>query len=107
MKKLAEVEAQLVTVRQMHNSGQLSDDLFHKCLVSAAYEFILAGEQEKGLRLINEPPTSYYRDVQLAQMREDQMYAQLVVVLGYKLMQMGLVEVDGDVLAPNMDPASA
>lgn len=102
-----EIDAALKTVEDIYKSEAMTREVYHKCLVSLAYEYILADAQQQGLVQLARVPASYFEDYQLPQMREDKMYAELVVLLSYKLIQMGVVDGADEVVAPTMAPARA
>lgn len=103
-----EVEVALKQIEAIKKTpGAMSDEVYHKCLVSLAYEFICADEQQAGLVQLSRVPIGYYQDVQLKQMREDKMYAELVVLLSYKLIQMGVVDGSDKLFVPTMPLAEA
>lgn len=85
----------------------MGDDVYHKCIVSLAYEYICADLQQEGLVQLSRVPVAYYQDVQLRHMQEDSMYAELVVLLSYKLIQMGIVDGSETLVVPTMAPARA
>ncbi len=97
-----EVTAALKQMDAIRATGAMSDDVYHKVLVSLAYEYLMVNAQQEGLRLLMKVPASYYKEVQLKQMYEDLMYRDLVVLLSYKLIQLGIVEGADEVVAPNM-----
>lgn len=99
------VDGALDAVEKIRAANAMADDVYHKCLVSLAYEYILVDETEVALVLLNRPGTEYYEKVQSKQMEEDELYRQLVVLLAYKLIQAGLVE-GSDSLYPATMPAA-
>lgn len=107
LRKKEDLNGALATVERIFKSGTMDKDVYHKCLVSLGFEYICADEQQEGLVLISRVPISYYQDVQLKQMREDKMYAELVVLLSYKLVQMGVVDGSEKLFAPTMPVAEA
>lgn len=102
-----QVEQALKTVDQIHDSGAMPDDVYYKCLVSLAYEYIQADDHQAGLVLISKCPPSYFQDVQPGQMQEDGLYRDVVVLLAYKLIQLGVVTGDVDLYAPTQAGAQA
>jgi hypothetical protein len=102
-----EVDAALLMIEKIKASGTMGEDVYHKCIVSLAYEYICADEQQEGLVQLARVPPSYYENVQLRQAREDKGYADLVVLLSYKLIQMGVVEGSEKIYVPTMAPARA
>lgn len=107
LRKKEDLDGALATIEKIFRSGTMEKDVYHKCLVSLGYEYILADEQQTGLVLISRPPTSYFQDVLYRQMKEDQMYAELVVLLSYKLVQMGVVDGSEKLYTPTMPVAEA
>src|SRR4051812_16870084 len=101
IRRKEEIDASLKMIEEMHKQV-MSDDVYHKCVVSLAYEYLMAGEQQEGLRQIMRVPVGYYQDVQLKQMRDDEMYRDLVVLLSYRLIQLGVVEGADRVIEPNI-----
>jgi len=85
----------------------MPDDSYHKCLVSLAYEYFRAGEDQVGLIILNRIPASYYETVQYQQMLDDASYRDLVLLLVYRMIQMGVVQGADDLYVPNQAPAQA
>ena len=104
---VAEIAEALRLIETIRNSGSLGDDSYHKCLVSLGFEYLVAGETNKGLLLILKVPSDYYRLVQLQQMEEDSMYRDLVIGLGYKLVQLGLAQGTEEIYPPTQPPGNA
>lgn len=102
-----EVDIALMQIEKIYAQHVMSDAIYYKCLVSLAYEYICANEHQEGLVQISRVPVSYYQDVQLQHMREDKSYAELVVLLSYRLIQMGVVEGSENLHVPTMAPARA
>jgi hypothetical protein len=102
-----QVDGALKLVETLRANSAMGDDAYYKCLVSLAYEYLLADEHQLALVLLAKPPVDYYERVQLRQMEEDGMYRDLVVLLAYRLVQMGLVTSSEDTLSPTMAPAKA
>lgn len=107
IRKKNELDDALRMVEEMHKTGALDDSVWAKCLVSLAYEYILVEEDQFALVLISKAPVEYYKTVQPQQMEEDPMYGDLVVLLAYKLVQMGVVDGSDDLYPPTMSPANA
>jgi len=101
------IDEALKVVEALKASGALGDGAYFKCLVSLAYEYILVEEDQFALVLISKAPVEYYKTVQPQQMEEDPMYGDLVVLLAYKLVQMGVVDGSDDLYPPTMGPANA
>jgi len=102
-----QVDGALKVVESIRATGAMSDGAYYKCLVSLAYEYVLADEDQMALVLLSKAPEDYYRVVQLQQMSEDSMYRDLVILLAYRLVQMGVVDGTEDSLPPTMAPAKA
>jgi hypothetical protein len=98
-------DAALKVVEDIYKTGSMSDGSYYKCLVSLAYEYCLADEDQMALVLISRAPAEYYRVVQPQQMEVDSQYRDLVVLLAYRLIQMGVVDENPHV--PTMAPAEA
>jgi hypothetical protein len=92
IRKKEEIEGALQMVNQMRASAAMEIDSWAKCLVSLCYEFTLIQEDMTALRLLASIPVDYFKFSQINQMKEDSMYRDLVVLLSYKLIQMGVVE---------------
>lgn len=101
------VDEALLLIESIRAAGAMGDDVYHKCLVSLAYEYTLVDEDEEALILIVKVPTSYYESVQFEQMEADSLYQDTVVRLAYKLIQMGVVEGSDKLYVPTMPKASA
>lgn len=103
-----ELDVSLEMVERMHAEGALEGPVRFKLLVSLAYEYLLAGEDQKAFQLLDRPSAEYYRDEMAEQMLADELFAELVVKLSYRLIQAGVVE-DGPVLGGpvNMQGAKA
>jgi hypothetical protein len=94
-------------IEDIRATGTLSEGAYHKCLVSLAYEYCLAEEDQMALVLLSKPPAEYYKTVQPQQMEADAQYRDLVILLAYKLIQMGVVDGSEDVHVPTMPPGVA
>ena len=101
------VDSALKMIEDIRKTGSLSDGAYHKCLVSLAYEYCLVDEDQMALVLLAKAPPEYYQTVQPQQMEVDEQYRDLVVLLAYKLIQMGVVDGDQETHVPTMAPAKA
>lgn len=106
-RKKEEVDGALATIEKIFKSGAMESQVYYKCLVSLAYEYILADAGQEGLIQLSRVPPAYFKDYQLAQMKADSMYSDLVVLLSYKLIQMGVVDGSDEVVVPTMTQARA
>jgi hypothetical protein len=106
-RKKDEIDTALAMIEKIFKSGAMEHQVYHKCLVSLAYEYILADAGQEGLIQLSRVPASYFKDYQLAQMKEDGMYSDLVVLLSYRLIQMGVVDGSDEVVVPTMAMARA
>ena len=102
-----EIDSALKTIEEIRKQGIMGDDVYHKCIVSLAYEYACADQQQECLVQLTRVPPSYYKDVQLQHMKDDSMYRDLVVLLSYKLIQMGVVDGSEEIVVPTMAPARA
>lgn len=102
-----EVDKALKVVEEIRKTGAMSDGSYYKCLVSLAYEYALAEEDQMALVLLAKAPPDYYKTVQPQQMDADKQYSDLVVLLAYKLIQMGVVDGSEEVHVPTMPPGLA
>lgn len=102
-----EIDKAVALMEQIRKSGAMGPDVYHKCIVGLAYEYIMADQQQEGLIQLSRVPESYYRDVQLKQMQEDKLYAETVILLSYRLIQMGVVDGSEDLYVPTMALARA
>ena len=102
-----QVEAAVKQMDMMYEQGAMGAEVYYKCLVSLAYEYVCCDELQMGLIQLARVPASYFQDVQLRQMREDGMYRDLVVLLSYKLIQMGIIEGSEELITPTMPLANA
>ena len=107
VRKRDEIDAALKMVEEMHKTGALSEGVWAKCLVSLAYEYALAEEDQMALVLLVKAPPEYYKDVQPQQMDADAQYRDLVILLAYRLVQMGVVDGAEEVHPPTMAPGRA
>ena len=96
---------QIETIRK--TPGAMTDDVYYKCLVSLGYEYTCVDEQQEALVQLSRVPIGYYQDTLFKQMKEDKMYAELVVLFSYKLIQMGVVEGSDKLFVPTMALAEA
>jgi len=101
------IDHSLKVVENLKAQKVMADDVYYKCIVSLAYEYLLDGAQQEGLQQLMRVPISYYKEVQPKQMKEDHMYRDLVVLLSFKLIQLGVVEGADEVAVPNMGEARA
>lgn len=101
-----EIEAALKTIDRMYASGALPDDSYYKCIVTLASECLVnQSDQEQALMLLNRCPPSYYGQVLPDQLREDEMFATVVLELSYKIIQHGILS--EDLHQPTMPSAKA
>ena len=94
-------------IEDIRKTGTLSDGAYHKCLVSLAYEYCLAEEDQPALVMLTKAPPEYYQTVPPQQMEADPQYRDLVILLAYKLIQMGVVDGSEEVHTPTMAPGIA
>ncbi len=100
-----EIDGALKLVEDMAGSMELP--VYHKLVVSLAYEYLCCDQQQEGLVQLSRVPRDYYENHQLQQMQDDGMYAELVVLLSYKLIQAGVVDGSEDLLPVTMAQAKA
>lgn len=100
--QLDQLEKSLLTVSLSYLKGELSENVYFMCLVCAAHDFLYEGQIERGEALLRIPPLSYYRDVQLGQMEEDERYNEIVIRISYRLIQLGLAVGSEELFVPNM-----
>lgn len=87
-----EIEAALKSIDKMRDAGALPDDSYYKCIVTLASEVLCNhSDQEQALILLNRCPPSYYGQVLPDQLREDEMFAVVVLELTYKIIQHGIL----------------
>jgi hypothetical protein len=101
------VDAALKMIEDIRKTGTLSDGAYYKCLVSLAYEYCMAEEDQLALVLLAKAPAEYYKVVQPQQMEDDASYRDLVILLAYRIIQMGVVDGAEEVHAPTMPPGIA
>ena len=101
------VDGALKMIEDIRKTGTLSDGAYYKCLVSLAYEYTMAEEDQMALVLLSKAPAEYYKTVQPQQMEVDSAYRDVVILLAYKLIQMGVVDGAEDVHTPTMKPGVA
>lgn len=89
--KPEELVTALQQIDQMFETGALPPDAYYKCIVTMASAYLCDHlDAEQALVLLNRVPAAYYLDVLPGQMREDGLFAQVSVELGYRLVQLGL-----------------
>jgi hypothetical protein len=98
-------DVELLLHRQ-HDDGLISDDDYHKCLVSLSYEYFLGDDSATGLTLLSLCDHRYFRDTQLQQVRTDPLYSKMVVFIAGCLIKKGIVSLY-EVPAPTQAPAKA
>lgn len=59
----------------MHRTGALPDEVYHKFLVSLAYEFSQADEVLRAVALLQSVPVEYFQNSLITQMKEDSNFA--------------------------------
>jgi hypothetical protein len=101
-----QLQESLAVVTQMYRQGVLAPDDYHKCVVSLAYEFSVAGYHLRAASIIQSVPLEYFQSVQRKQMEEDGRYAYIAYTLALNLVQNGLVHL-GPKVAATMPAASA
>ncbi len=72
-------------VRDLWTAGNIDDNIYHKCMVGIAYEFVVDEEIDTGVAMLMEIPLSYYESVQPQQLVEDQEYAQICITIARHL----------------------
>lgn len=93
-------------VTEMHEAGALSTDGLYMCYTTLASEYLVKHhDAEKALIVLNRCPPEYFTDIIVPQMQKDGLFAQSVVELGYRLVQLGLTGIESD--PPNQSPAEA
>jgi len=102
-----EVDVALKVVEDLFRAGSLEEAVYYKLIVSLAYEYFCCDEQQEALVHISRVPAAYFELHQLDQMRQDGMYAELVVLLSYKMIQAGVMEGSDDLIQPTMPVANA
>lgn len=102
-----EIDSALKTIEEIYKKGAMGADMYYKCIVSLAFEYACADEQQECLVQLTRVPVTYYQNTQPGHMRDDRLYAELVVLLSYKLIQMGVVEGSEQIVTPTMAPARA
>lgn len=97
-----EVDKALKMIEEMYKTKAFSDNVYYKCLVSLAYEYCMAEEDQLALVLLAKAPPEYYKVVQPQQMEADAQYRDLVILLAYRMVQMGVVDGADEVHVPTM-----
>lgn len=87
-------EASLAALDELWRSGVLEDAIYFKAKVAIAYEYVVGEAMNDAVDILVAIPASYYRDHQLAQMREDPKYSELVVYIAKQLLATGTLSVD-------------
>lgn len=94
-----DLQAAVAQVEQMHEVGALPTPAYHKCLVTLASEHLCRRhDTESALVLLNRCPPDYFRITLVGQMREDALFADVMLELGYRLVQLGVA--DGEPVRP-------
>lgn len=101
------VDQALKMIEDIRKTGTLSEGAYYKCLVSLAYEYCLADEDQLALVMLAKAPPEYYKVVQPQQMEADAQYRDLVILLAYRIVQMGVVEGTEEVHVATMPPGLA
>lgn len=102
-----EVDLAFRQVVKMHMDGSMPTDVYYKCLICLAYEYIQNDDHQIAIILIHKCPPEYFEKVQPDQVKEDKAYADVVTLLAYKLIQMGLVDGDVPLYSPTQAKALA
>lgn len=103
---LEDLQAAAAQVEQMHATGALPAGAYHKCLATLASEHLCRRhDTEDALVLLNRCPSDYFRTGILKQMQEDYLFADVMLELSYRLVQLGVV--DGAPTRPTQLPAKA
>lgn len=101
-----DLSAAVAQVEQMHAAGALPAAAYHKCLATLASEALCRRhDTENALVLLNRCPPDYFRVTAAEQMREDPLFADVMLELSYRLVQLGVV--DGETARPTQLPARA
>ncbi|MGH7703154.1 MAG: hypothetical protein ACREMO_08665 [Gemmatimonadales bacterium] len=101
-----DLSAAAAQVEQMHDAGALPAPAYHKCLATLASEHLCRRhDTEAALILLNRCPPDYFRATIAEQMREDQLFADVMLELSYRLVQLGVA--DGSPVRPTQLPADA
>lgn len=102
-----QVDLALKQIDEIHSQGVMPDDVYYKVMVCLAYEYIQADDHQMGFLLINRCPPEYFEKTQVLQMQEDPSYRDVVVLMAYKLIQLGVVTGDTEVFKPTQAGAKA
>ncbi len=93
-------------LKKMWLSKEISDRLYHKSLVQLGYDFFNSGDTEGAIECLGSVNPTYFENEQRVDMEEDQSYANIVVVMAYKMIQLSIVDMGSDP-EPTMPKATA
>lgn len=103
-----EIDASVMTMERIHKqTGILGENLFYKSLIYLAYEYIQCGHEQEGLVTLFKVPATYFVEDNVKNMEQDPQFADIVVRLSYRLIQIGVVRTDEHVPKANMTKANA
>jgi hypothetical protein len=104
-----EIQEYLDSADRMKARGQITDDDHHKILVCLSYEYLQLDQVTRACALLNRCDPTYFDPggIQFLQAKADKHYAELLVKLAYRLLQLGLVGADIDLYQTNQPPAQA
>jgi hypothetical protein len=101
-----EVRSATKQVEDMYLAGTLPELSYYKCLVTLASEWLINHENtDEALILLNQCPATYYSDILGAQLKQDVLFAKVVVELVHKIIQYGIV--DYELYEPTMPVGKA
>lgn len=100
------VQEEISAFGTMLEMGQINQDLYHKLLVTAAFQFAQLGEFMRAAATVQLVPPEYFQNVQARHMAEDKDYCEVAFDLAKALVDNDLID-----LAPqaayNHPPAQA
>lgn len=96
----------LQKLRDMRAQGALTDDQFHMCVCTLAYEFLIKHNNvDRTMVLLNIPPAEYFKGPFKEQLKSDKLFGASMFQMTYKLIQMGLAGIEFE--KPNQPAAEA
>jgi uncharacterized protein with von Willebrand factor type A (vWA) domain len=100
------IQEEISAFGAMLRSKQINEELYHKLLVAAAYQFANVGEFLRAAAVVQSIPVEYFQNVQPRHMTEDKDYCEASYALAKMLVEQNLIDL-APAVAYNHPPAQA
>lgn len=90
------VNKAVVDLDELYCKKLFEEDIYFKCILGLAYEYMVLHEGEKALSLIFRCEPDYFKGAIQTQMEQDPLFRDVIIVLTHSLSKAGYLELESD-----------